>query len=130
MKELVTEEQAVFAIRLIACLAPPLGLLVGWLISWLKKRPLKLYLAYGLLAGLSGPFILLMWSIYIGVVDHYGLDSVKMLLLNLGLFVLAGLTLGFLLAWIVPRLRSRLGGASPGRRLKKGKNPARRKRRK
>ncbi len=105
MKELITEQQAVFVINLIACLTLPLGLAVGWLYSLRRRRNTRLYLAYGLLGGLSGPFIFLMWKIYSLLVNHYGLDSVKGLMVELLVFVLVGLALGFILAQLVAYLR-------------------------
>ena len=125
MKELITEEQAVRIIRLIAVLTPPLGLLAGVVRGLARRRERRLYLVYGLLAGLSGPVILLMWSLYNGLVEHYGLDSVKGLLVELAVFLAAGSLLGVLLSLLLAVLKRGLGSAvvkAPlGRRGKKKK---------
>ena len=48
----------------------------------------------GLLIGLLGPANWLLWHIYNGIEDHYGLDSVKAMLINLALFAALGLIVG------------------------------------
>jgi hypothetical protein len=48
----------------------------------------------GLICGLSGPAIWLLWRMYNGIVGVYGLDSVRGLLVNLALFVAIGLVIG------------------------------------
>ena len=47
-----------------------------------------------------GPLALLLWWLYNLIEDHYGLDSVPALLINLALFVVVGLTVGAVMAWI------------------------------
>ncbi len=129
MKELITEEQAVFVITLIAWLTLPLGLFGGWLYGLRHKANQRLYVVYGLLIGLSGPFIFLMWKLYSGLVNHYGLDSVKGLLVELLIFVLIGVALGFILAHLVVYLKYVLGAkrrSAVGRRVA-GRKPARKK---
>ena len=43
------------------------------------------------LVALAGPAVLLLWHVYNRVVDHFGLDSVKGLIVNVVIFVVAAL---------------------------------------
>jgi len=43
------------------------------------------------LMALAGPALLILWHVYNSVVDHYGLDSVKGLLINVVIFIVAAL---------------------------------------
>ncbi len=43
------------------------------------------------LMALAGPALLVMWHVYNRVIDHYGLDSVKGLLVNLAIFTVTAL---------------------------------------
>lgn len=54
----------------------------------------------GAAAGMTGPAALLLWHVYNSIEDRYGLDSVRALLLNLGLFVVVGVIGGILLRWV------------------------------
>jgi hypothetical protein len=105
MEELITEAQVNHAINLLACLTLPLGLIGGWLYSLKRGRELKLYLSFGFLLGLIGPFVLLMWRIYCAMVDHYTLPSVKGLFVYFLVFVLTGASLGYILAHLVSYLK-------------------------
>jgi uncharacterized membrane protein len=67
-------------------LAPLIGLIWGYVA---KRLPLGL--AIGLLAGV-GNYAL--WTAYNVITDHLGLDTVKNLLVNLGLFVVIGVVVG------------------------------------
>ena len=93
MRELVTVEQAERAIAIAALALPLLGLVVGAVVGAARRR-LGLGAALGLLCGLAGPAIWLLWRAYNGITGRYGLDSVRGLLVNLGLFVAIGLLLG------------------------------------
>ena len=97
LTELLSARQAELIVAAIAAGIPVLALLLG---GTLGRRTIGLGrgLALGGLIGLLGPVCWGLWLCYNGVVGHYGLDSVKGLLLNLGLFclvgVLAGVSLG------------------------------------
>lgn len=54
----------------------------------------------GLGAGLVGPAALALWWVYNRIEDRYGLDSVRAVLTNLAIFVVAGVLGGSLLAWL------------------------------
>ncbi|UCC67560.1 MAG: hypothetical protein JSV79_10605 [Armatimonadota bacterium] len=94
MGELVTVEQAEGAVRLAAVALPPLGLAAGAVVGALRRRIARGLVA-GLLCGLAGPAIWLLWRIYNGITGVCGLDSVRGLLINLALFVVVGLLIGF-----------------------------------
>ena len=125
MNELISEEQAVRVITFVAWVTLPLGLAAGWLYGLRHKADRKLYLAYGGLIGLSGPFIYLMWRLYNTLVNHYGLASVKGLLIELLVFVLIGLALGFILAQLVVYLKHVLTGRAKTGRAKRTVRQAR-----
>jgi hypothetical protein len=93
MRELVTVEQAEAVIRLVAAALPAAGLVIGGAVGAARRRAAR-GLAIGLLCGAAGPAAWLLWRMYNGIVGVYGLDSVKGLLVNLGLFVVIGLAVG------------------------------------
>jgi hypothetical protein len=96
MKELVTVEQAERVIALLAWLLPVLGIVIGAVVGAVRKR-LAPSLIVGLLIGLIGPAVWALWHVYNGIMGRYGLDSVKALLINLALFIVIGLVIGFVL---------------------------------
>jgi hypothetical protein len=93
MQELVTLEQANNAMRLLAMALPAIGLVAGLLVG-AARRQVGRGLLGGLLVGLCGPALWALWRMYNGIVGVYGLDSVRGLLVNLGLFVAIGLAAG------------------------------------
>jgi hypothetical protein len=95
LKELISETQAEW---IVAALAVGL-LLVGPLLAWnlTRSRPRAAFTAA------LGPILYLMWRVYNGIVDSFGLDSVNGLLLSLVLFLAAGSALGLLYRrWVGP----------------------------
>ncbi len=70
----------------VLALAPLIGLAWGY-----AAKRLPLGLAVGLLVGV-GNYAL--WTVYNAITDHLGLDTVKNLLVNLGVFVLIGIAVG------------------------------------
>jgi hypothetical protein len=86
MKELITIEQANRIMLLILIAAPAIGLIWGAV----AKRAVA-YLLYGLLIG-GGNYA--MWTIYSAITNKLGLDTVKNLLVNLGLFIVVGIIIG------------------------------------
>ncbi len=79
--------------NVLAVSLPILGLVIGLVVGRIKGR-IKPYLITFTLAGLFGPFNWVMWRIYNAITDHYGLDTVKNLLINLALFIVVGIVLG------------------------------------
>ncbi len=92
-EELVTDEQAGRVIVILAVALPIAGVLIGLVVGAVQKRIGRGALS-GLLCGLSGPAVWLLWRMYNAVVGVYGLDSVRGLLVNLALFVAIGLVIG------------------------------------
>lgn len=86
MKELIDEHQAHLLMLAVLALAPLFGLVWGWLMNRLVHG-----LSIGFLVG-GGNFAL--WTVYNAITNHLGLDTVKNLLINLGLFVFLGIIAG------------------------------------
>ncbi len=86
MKELIDSYQAHLLMLGVLILAPLIGLVWGYTA---KRSPLGL--AAGLLVGV-GNYAL--WTLYNAITDHLGLDTVKNLLVNLGVFVVTGIAVG------------------------------------
>ena len=86
MKELIDPRQAHLLMLGVLLLAPLIGLAWGF---W-AKRPAP-GLVIGLLVGV-GNYAL--WTVYNAITDRLGLDTVKNLLVNLGLFVVLGSAIG------------------------------------
>jgi len=80
--------------QLLAIVGPIAGLVIGAAIG--KRRDhLRSGALTGLLIGLLGTLNWLLWRVYNGLTDANGLDSVKGLAINLVLFVIVGVVLGF-----------------------------------
>ncbi len=98
MRELITIEQADRLFLLIALIAPVAGLLLG-AAGGARRGAAKPGAMKGLLIGLLGPINLILWKVYNGITDRLGLDTVKNLLVNIGLFIgigiVAGLAFGY-----------------------------------
>ncbi len=86
MKELINAHQAHLLMLTVLVLAPLLGLAWG---VWAKH--LWRGVGIGLTVGV-GNFLL--WTLYNALTEKLGLDTVKNLLVNLGLFVALGLLAG------------------------------------
>jgi predicted lipid-binding transport protein (Tim44 family) len=108
MKELVTTEQATGVIRALAVALPPVGAAVGALAGVRRKR-VRQGLLIGLLAGLVGPAVWLLWGMYNAIMGRFGLDSVAGLLINTVLFSVIGVAVG-----VAIRLSWRRGRSAPG----------------
>lgn len=100
MKELIDERQAHLLMLAVLVLAPLLGLAWG-----LRAGRRGLGLGLGLAVG-AGNFAL--WTLYNAVTDRLGLDTVKNLLVNLGLFVGLGVVAGAV--WGLRAARAHHGG--------------------
>ena len=97
MKELIDAHQA-HLLMLGALLSAPL---IGLAWGLMTKRAVG-GLVIGTLAGV-GNYAL--WTIYNGITDKMGLDTVANLLTNLCLFVVVGLVVGFGAGWFAARGR-------------------------
>lgn len=100
--------------RFFICLlwaGPVTGLLIGS-VTGLLRRNIPRYTVTGLLFGFTGTLISVMWYIYNIIMDHFGLDSVAGLLLNLLLFVLVGMIAGLAFRWFLRRRISEATGSN------------------
>jgi drug/metabolite transporter (DMT)-like permease len=94
MGELVDLQAVEKWFRLLAVILPLLGIAIGAALQFRSRRPGAL--VTGILIGLLGPANWLLWRIYNRIEDHYGLDSVKAMLINLALFAVLGITIGLI----------------------------------
>ena len=86
MKELIDPHEAHLLTLGVLALAPLIGLIWGF-----ANKRLPLGLVIGLVAGV-GNYAL--WTVYNAITAKLGLDTVKNLLVNLGLFVVVGIAAG------------------------------------
>jgi hypothetical protein len=97
--DLVVVERVLLAL---AVGLPIAGLLVG--LGWGAVRRRALIGALeGLGVGLLGPGVWVLWRVYNAIEDHYGLDSVKALLINLTLFLCVGAVVGVIVGTVAAR---------------------------
>jgi lipopolysaccharide export LptBFGC system permease protein LptF len=79
---------------ILAMLAPIAGIAIGAALQFRSRRSGAL--VTGLLIGALGPANWLLWHVYNRIEDHYGLDSVKAMLINLALFAALGIAVGLI----------------------------------
>jgi hypothetical protein len=94
MRELVDLATVGRLFVLAAVLLPVLGTAAGAALGARRGEPGRFAL-FGLAAGLLGPLNLLLWRVYNAITDRLGLDTVRNLVVNLIVFVTAGLVIGF-----------------------------------
>jgi hypothetical protein len=92
VRELVDLGAVEWWFGILAVVLPLVGIGAGAALQFRARRPGAL--GAGILIGLLGPANWLLWRIYNRIEDHYGLDSVKAMLLNLALFAALGLAAG------------------------------------
>ena len=83
----------------LAVALPVVGLLVG---VW-RKRVLV-----GLGWGMAGSINYLLWKMYNALTNHFGLDTMLNLYLNLAIFAVLGLTAGFVIGMRVKGKKSEI----------------------
>ena len=113
MQELITVEQAERAVAILAVALPAAGLLIGAILGTVRRSLIR-YTIVGLMCGLLGPAIWLLWRMYNGIVGTYGLDSVRGLLVNLVLFVGIGLVVGIGIGLVRRQARRGAGETASG----------------
>ena len=114
MRELIDLPTANAIVRAVAIGFPAAGLVIGAAAGALRRR-LGRDALLGLVIGLSGVLLWAMWLVFNAITNHYGLDSVKGLLVNLALFVVVGLVVGLVaaLAWRRATAPASGGAAAP-----------------
>ncbi len=98
MKELVTEHQAHLIMLAFLAAAPIIGLLWGVI-----AKKVRLGLLVGACVGV-GNYVL--WTVYNAITDHFGLDTVKNLLINLVFFIAVGVIVGLVTGKAVAQKRA------------------------
>ena len=96
MKEIVDEKTVVMIINLIGIIAPILGVLTGLIVGKIRHQ-VKSDTIKGLIIGCFGILNWVMWHVYDSITNHYGLDTVKNLVVNLIVFVVVGIVVGIVL---------------------------------
>lgn len=79
----------------LAWIAPLTGIAIGLFLKHFRKDARFIFLK-SLFWGVLGSIVSIMWWMYNSIMNHYGLDSVKALVINFALFIAAGLILGLL----------------------------------
>jgi hypothetical protein len=102
MKELIDEKVFVAGLYAAAGAIAFAGLLIG-LIAWRLKKSRGIVAGIALLLG--GGALAGMWLVYNTLTQHFGLDSVKGLLINLALFAVIGVLLGLIISWLNRKLQ-------------------------
>jgi hypothetical protein len=107
LKELITEQQAHALVIGLSVAVTVLSLAAALYFSRRKDlRDPHLVWPYALASALLGPVLFILWAVYNAIENHYGLDSVKALLINLVIFVLTGIVAAVLFAripsWVNP----------------------------
>lgn len=98
MKELIDPQQAQLLMLGLLILAPLAGLAWG---AAAKRLPLGL--SVGVAVG-GGNYAL--WTVYNAITEKLGLDTVKNLLVNLGLFIVIGAVIGLGIGFFAAKERS------------------------
>lgn len=97
MKEIIDEKTFILALATATVILVAVGVILA-LTGRKQQQPGRQILGVALLA--AGPLIWLLWLAYNGIVQHFGLDSVKGLAVNLLLFILVGVGAGVVLGLI------------------------------
>jgi len=113
MRELITVDQANRLFLAIAVAVPVFGLLFGTVLG-ARSGNARTGALRGLLVGLFGPINFVLWKVYNGITDRLGLDTVKNLLVNLGLFIGLGIAAGLAYGYLTRNKYDRLDGGSAG----------------
>ncbi|MBC7326518.1 hypothetical protein H5T87_00180 [bacterium] len=104
-KELIDEETIVHLFDILTWLLPLMGIVLGLSFSIFKRN--RNFLFIGISIGMLGPLNKALWSVFNIVLDRFGFDTVKSLLLNIVIFVSVGLVLGYLVALISKLLKKK-----------------------
>jgi DMSO/TMAO reductase YedYZ heme-binding membrane subunit len=101
MKELIDEKMFVTGLYIAASAIAFAGLVFA-LVAGRMKKPRGMVAGIALLLG--GGALAGMWLAYNALTQHFGLDSVKGLLINLALFAAVGVLLGLIIGWLNRKL--------------------------
>jgi Na+/proline symporter len=93
MREILEAEQVGRLFAVLAVVLPPLCLIAGWWYGG-RRQAARQGAIWGLAVGLLGPLNWVMWLVYNLITDSLGLDTVRNLIVNVGLFVVVGALIG------------------------------------
>jgi len=93
MKEIVSPAQAEAIVRGVAAALVGVGAAAG-VIAAIFVRPRRIALTFGALVVGAGVLVFGLWMVYNAIIARLGLDSVKGLLINLGIFLVVGVLYG------------------------------------
>jgi uncharacterized membrane protein (DUF2068 family) len=99
MKELISESQAEW---IVAGLCLAVFVLGAWG-AWRKTRSTRPTIFFAAL----GPLLYALWRVYNAIEDHYGLDSVRALVINAVIILGAGVVLPFVYSAFCGRASSK-----------------------
>ncbi|MBN1296172.1 hypothetical protein JXA80_05280 [bacterium] len=88
---------------------PFLAIVIGSIVGTVR-RCMRHSLIWAGFWGSTGALVSGMWFLYNRIMNHYGLDSVKALMINMGIFIGVGLALGgayMILRRIAPSIPTR-----------------------
>lgn len=102
MREIVNVEQVQRLFLILAIVLPVLGV-VGGAVLGARRGNARRGVIQGFLLGILGPVNLGLWIVYNRITDHFGLDTVKNLLINLALFIVLGIVTGLVAGAIMRR---------------------------
>lgn len=111
MHELISPEQAETIVRGAAIVLAACGV-VGGAVAAAFVRPWRAAAVVGGMAIVAGGLVYTLWLLYNAIIARLGLDSVKALLINLGIFILVGLAYGVLTAALWRWAARQMHGAS------------------
>jgi drug/metabolite transporter (DMT)-like permease len=89
-QELITRHQANLLMVLVLVAAPLIGLVWG-----IRTKKVRQGVGIGAALGIGN---MILWGIYNAITDRLGLDTVKNLLVNLGIFAFIGIVSGVAVA--------------------------------
>lgn len=90
MQEIIDEKTFIAALTAVSIILLVSGAILA-VIAWRSKPALR---TAGIALMVSGVALGLLWLVYNKVTQHFGLDSVKGLGINLAIFVIVGVALG------------------------------------
>jgi hypothetical protein len=92
--ELVTRAAVDRVLGLLALFLPVAGLLVGGALGRVRPGRATWSAGRGLVVGLVGPLLWVLWRVTSAIQDRLGLDSVAALVIDFGIFIVVGLGIG------------------------------------
>jgi hypothetical protein len=93
MKELITEDTFNRIVSVLAIAGPLAGVIVGFCISRVRRSGVADVLR-GVAIGALGVANWAMWRLYEAITAQFGLSSTRNLLIQLGVFIVVGISVG------------------------------------